>query len=290
MKKVFILLFTLLLSANLFAGERKICHGAGYFFTDRCCIVTQNDVNVRSGPGTNYSKLYKVNAGDYVHVLDECEEEMFADGAYAHWYKINFEGQEGYMCGRWLSALYGQYPERAEGEEYIVYEYIYSRPEPYNPDWDWENIEILSDRVMHIKDRKITYLDKISFLPNKGDLFVPPEIEIVENSGLQGKKAVVIFNQYVKYGAGWFRKFEIYTLGKNSLSYLLNENSSWEGEYKYIKVVFPDITYDARMDEWIERESPYDSDIIIEKTTGNSYTDKEEVTKIFRPGQDPDEL
>lgn len=67
------------------------------------CIVTEEVINVRSGPGTNYEKLFQVKAGDIVEVISKCDEKMYADDAYANWYKIKKDGQTGFMCGRWFS-------------------------------------------------------------------------------------------------------------------------------------------------------------------------------------------
>ena len=50
--------------------------------------VSDSDVRVRSGPGTNHSVLTHANRGDVVVIIERTNSE---------WYKINFHGTEGYM-------------------------------------------------------------------------------------------------------------------------------------------------------------------------------------------------
>jgi len=55
-------------------------------------FVTTTALNVRRGPGTEYKKMGCVPKGT---VLDTIE---YKDG----WYKINFKGNEGYVCGDYV--------------------------------------------------------------------------------------------------------------------------------------------------------------------------------------------
>ncbi|MCL2126260.1 MAG: SH3 domain-containing protein [Oscillospiraceae bacterium] len=55
--------------------------------------VNTTNLNLRSGPGTSYSVLTKLNTGDIVVVL-ECTN--------SEWYKINFHGTIGYVAAAYL--------------------------------------------------------------------------------------------------------------------------------------------------------------------------------------------
>lgn len=280
MKKSILILLTSLFSISLFAGEVKLCHYGGYLLKKNC-IVTEEEINVRSGPGTNYSKLFKVHAGDRVYVMEECSEEMFADGAYAKWYKIDCENGTGYMCGRWLSSIYDQYPQRGEGSEFIAYEYIYSRPEPYDPDWGWEEHKFVSDKLMYITKGKVKKLDQYFGPEHHGPLKCPDEIQIIEDAFEKENTPLVLIRSFNKWGSGWLHPFAFYKLENGSLSYVYEGESNWEGEYTYITIAFPNKTYDSRTGEWETKKSPYkyETSIIIE--TGDSYNSGNEKTEVY---------
>ncbi|MEZ7892157.1 MAG: SH3 domain-containing protein [Candidatus Wallbacteria bacterium] len=50
-------------------------------------------LNVRSGPGTNYDVIGKLYNGNNVDILEES----------GGWYKINYNGQTGWICGKYVS-------------------------------------------------------------------------------------------------------------------------------------------------------------------------------------------
>lgn len=280
MKKILSILLTLFISVSLFAGEKKICHNGGYL-KGKYCLVTEDEINVRSGPGTSYSKVYKVHAGDIVLVKEKCKEEMFADGAYANWYEISCDKGTGYMCGRWLSSLYAENP--LDNQEYIAYETIYSRPEPFDPDWGWEEEEIVSDKIIHIKDGKIDAIKGITFIPSPENPVssYPNKIEIVDNTGLKGNPPIVVFSTDMKYGAGWFRSFRMYTLENGRLNKFFEGDSYWEGDYKYTSLVFPNKTYEGKTGTWIEKKSTYKYKIAVIKETGSTYNPGNEETVVL---------
>jgi len=50
-------------------------------------------LNVRSGPGTNYDVIGKLYNGNNVDILEES----------GGWYKINYNGQEAWVCGKYVA-------------------------------------------------------------------------------------------------------------------------------------------------------------------------------------------
>lgn len=68
-------------------------------------VSTSNSLNVRSGPGTNYSSLGKLNKGDKVDIISQ-ENSV--------WYKINYNGKIAYV-----SATYIEVQKNVE-PDYIV--------------------------------------------------------------------------------------------------------------------------------------------------------------------------
>ena len=67
--------------------------------------VIDNRVNVRSAPNISGEKLFQLNAGDKVRILEwnEDGEWLWAEGYYAPWYKISCAKGTGYICGRYVS-------------------------------------------------------------------------------------------------------------------------------------------------------------------------------------------
>ncbi len=74
-------------------GEEGPDEGAGDLFDSVYVTVTDSNVNLRSGPGTDYDVVGSVNAGD------ELEVEFFLN----HWIKVRTqEGAEAFIAG-WLT-------------------------------------------------------------------------------------------------------------------------------------------------------------------------------------------
>ena len=61
-----------------------------------------SDVFVRSGIGTTYEPLGVVKAGDHITVLDKSNTD---------WYKVEFEGKEGFISSKYLVIKEGSIPE-----------------------------------------------------------------------------------------------------------------------------------------------------------------------------------
>lgn len=84
-----------------------------------------SDVNVRSGPGTDYDKIGTVREKETVVVTG-----VSADG----WYRIEYEGTEGFIYGRYVTVVEtpGEEEEPLDSEE---------MPEPAEPGTDEEEAE-----------------------------------------------------------------------------------------------------------------------------------------------------
>lgn len=58
-------------------------------------------LNVRQGPSTQYSKLFVLDSGTHVEIL---EKGHFTSNR-QEWFRVRFEGQEGYVNSRYLKVL-----------------------------------------------------------------------------------------------------------------------------------------------------------------------------------------
>lgn len=66
--------------------------------------LTGNAVSLRSGPGTNYTKLASLSIGstyDLVSTNKYANEQGCSDG----WYKIYYSSQQGYVCATYVSVI-----------------------------------------------------------------------------------------------------------------------------------------------------------------------------------------
>ena len=70
--------------------------------------VIFSDTNfIRSGPGTNYTKLGLENVGSVYNLLSTSivADEMKNGSCDAGWYQINYDGQTGYVCSEYVNAV-----------------------------------------------------------------------------------------------------------------------------------------------------------------------------------------
>jgi len=67
--------------------------------------VIDNKVNVRSTPSLSGEKLFQLNAGDAVRIIEWSKdwEWLLEESYYAPWYKISCAQGTGYICGRYIS-------------------------------------------------------------------------------------------------------------------------------------------------------------------------------------------
>jgi len=111
MKKVIassVLATSVLLPLNLLASEAPSVYAASNSsvvledfqqLIGNKALVTANNVNVRSGSGTEFDKITQVNAGQSVSVL---ANEKNSKGE--NWYKVSFNSTEGWILSDYLNA------------------------------------------------------------------------------------------------------------------------------------------------------------------------------------------
>lgn len=88
-KKAVILILALSILASVFAigsSAASLAYGAG--------TVSATSLNIRSGPGTEYSRVTVVSKGTVLVILEKSTEK---------WYKINYNGNVGYACSDYLT-------------------------------------------------------------------------------------------------------------------------------------------------------------------------------------------
>ena len=128
MKKVIassVLATSVLLPLNLLASEAPSVYAASNSsviledfqqLIGNKAIVTANNVNVRSGSGTEFDKITQVNAGQSVSVLSN---EKNSKGE--NWYKVSFNSTEGWIHSDYLKAATTAVKASASnsGESYV---------------------------------------------------------------------------------------------------------------------------------------------------------------------------
>ena len=86
------------------------CMSLYFFCLDRVAAATYqakltgNSVSLRSGPGTNYSKLASLALGSTYPLLDTnkyTDEQGCSEG----WYKIGYSSSSGYVCSRYIQVI-----------------------------------------------------------------------------------------------------------------------------------------------------------------------------------------
>lgn len=90
-----------------------------YAYTERSATINASNLNVRSGPGTNYSVVTKLSQGAAVTVIGE---KKASDGAL--WYQIRFSGSGGASASGYVLHTYVKFPvtyqTNAEFESYLT--------------------------------------------------------------------------------------------------------------------------------------------------------------------------
>lgn len=100
MKKVSVLLGFLFVSAVVFSQEYV---AVDYYKGEH--YVLEDKINVRSEPTLSGSKMFQLNTGDKVKIIeyDNKWEWISVEGVYSPWYKISCSSGEGYICARYVS-------------------------------------------------------------------------------------------------------------------------------------------------------------------------------------------
>ncbi|MEM6316481.1 MAG: SH3 domain-containing protein [Bacteroidota bacterium] len=65
-------------------------------------VVRGTNINVRSGAGTNHPQLFQLNTGDSCRIKFNMREENIMGYGINAWYKIDYQGQEGFVFGAFL--------------------------------------------------------------------------------------------------------------------------------------------------------------------------------------------
>ena len=121
-----VLLLALILAVNACLGYFP--NMSSYAYTARSATVKATSLNVRSGPGTGYSVVAKLNSGASVTVIDE---KNASDGGL--WYQIRFQSGGTEKTGYALST-YIKFPAAYTGSaDFEAYLTSQGFPESYKP-------------------------------------------------------------------------------------------------------------------------------------------------------------
>lgn len=246
----------------------------GFAYKDTRCIVTGNAVNVRSGAGSGYAKLFQLNAGDVVSVMEKCDAPpLLADGALSYWYKITCGKGTGFMCGRWLTSKYAAGDINADGKiDYITYQAFYRIP--YGAE-DFDEYIFTNDTFLLIQGGTVSELKGLSFIPKeKGHPYRPRDIAVIADLELPIKNPVILFSNFFGYGSGRSCICDFYFFNEdNTFSPIISAGSVWEGYYyKKTKLIFPNKAYDVYNQKWSDSEKGR-KDIIIKITKDGKEND-----------------
>lgn len=282
-RNLFLIILTVTFSF-LYAGEAQsqLHHCKVY----KDAVITENKVNVRSSPGMSGNKIFQVNAGDVVEVLEICKEEFFADGAYAPWVKISCDYGTGYICSRWMSSNYVLLETGpCSDAEYLVYEYFYEIPENFNPDWD--ELKVVKDDFVYIAKSNVKIFDTVTLIPeNENQMFMYPDtmLDITDRSiystGLKEDHVILIRSRF-KYGAGSCSNVMFLAFTDGKLKKIISESAfSESGCYRKPYINFPKICYNVFDGEWVTQISPKKYDPIVVYIQKMNYVDGEQVPSV----------
>ena len=247
MKKKLLILFMLFSIANVYA--QKVYHD-GMLARNQKCLIIDNNINVRSSPSTSAKKLYKVDAGDEVTILERCTEEMFVEGAWANWYKITCWQGEGYILGRWMTSIYKdcdlQYGYAKN--DYIACQFFFRE----NGNYGFDSGEYIGEDIFFIRQKKVTKLEGISLIKNKTYSIPCTEILIEQETGLKTKEPAVMFIRNFGYGAGDVIECNVCILSDEKiLTEICSVSAFWEvPAFKNYEVIFPDVSFDVYNKKW----------------------------------------
>ncbi len=288
MKKIFVLFTTLLVAAvaSLYAGEKSdVFHGGG-ISKGVCAIVTENNVNVRSKPSMNGRKLFQLNAGDIVTIMEVCEEKMYVDGAWANWVVLDRPGEPCYVLSRWLTSYFLDLQEKVpKSIDFLAYEFFYVIPPDYDPEWDL--LTITDDSLIRITERKVSRYSYPSFVPeNSNCMYVPPEMSLapeLSNSDDSDDRLVILFRQAYKYGAGSSANVGFYFLDKDyGFSEHVSQHATMEGGYyRKVFINFESNCYDVLNDKWVPHTSSKATGRNVIVTVENMEYDYETGKKVI---------
>lgn len=269
MKKVITVVLTLILAISAYAGAPAgaLYHDGG-LQVNTAALITDNRINIRTEPATSGKVLGQLNAGDIVTVLAIYDEQMEAEGAYAHWVKIQSEYITGYICGRWMTSYFFETKKGTDKSEYLAYEFFYKLPEDYDPALD--SYDIVKDNIIHITASNIYIINDITFVPTDGSSFVPPEMSVVEGTGLSEDPVLLFRAAYRDDGSIHAAVTFCAWNGDSSLKKIVSADGFDEVLYYRKPVIhFPSKYYDVVNDAWLR---PTEGTRFVVKVEERTYT------------------
>jgi hypothetical protein len=219
-------------------------HGS-YSRSDATQIVTDNGINVRSGPGTGYERLFQLNAGDHVLVLEKCDATLKAEGAVAHWYKIECWMGRGYICGRWLSSKWREGDLDGDGrKEYLAAQFFNDIPPDYEGDWpEDDGYSWWCGDCLYIDGGAVSVHREVRVGKESPDEILRLEgFEVVENAGFSPPVSLLLVTRSATYGSGSCHEFQLYFFRRASGTFekITQFSSSREGDdMDYATVYLP---------------------------------------------------
>jgi len=216
-----------------------------YTMDDATQIVIDNRINVRSGPGTEYGQLFRLNAGDKVVVLEKSEATLKAEGAVAHWYKIECWMGTGYMCARWLSSAWAEGDLDGDGmDEHLAVQFFNDVPPDYEGDWpEDDGYSWWCGDCLYIDDGAVSVHREVRVDKESPDEILGLEgLAFVENAGFSPPVPLLLVTRSATYGSGSYQEFQLYFFRRATRTFekITQFSSSWEGEdMDYATVYLP---------------------------------------------------
>jgi len=194
-------------------NDLKDSRYGSYTKNDATQIVTDNKINVRTGPGTSYEKTFQLNAGDKVVVLEENKATLKAEGAVAHWYKIECDKGIGYLCARWLSNNWQQGDIDGDGkDEYLAVQFFNDIPPDYEGDWpEDDGYSYWVGNCLYINDGEISVHKEIRVSKESdNEILGFSGFDILDNAGFIPAVSLIAVMRSARYGSGSSQEVQLY--------------------------------------------------------------------------------
>ncbi len=88
--RTIIICFQVILLFSYCSPEKKVFH------------IPKGVINVRSGPGTNHGKVFKLNTGDIITEISRKTEKVKVGKWQGYWVNIEFNGQKGWVLSEFI--------------------------------------------------------------------------------------------------------------------------------------------------------------------------------------------
>ena len=191
--------------------------------------VIDDKVNVRSAPSLSGEKLFQLNAGDKVEILewDKDWDWLLAEGYYAPWYKISCIKGIGYICGRYLSCkeTVGDLDNDGEDEIFACLCISERKGEAIS---DHPSFYTVNEHHVLIKKSHIIHIDLKKFY--KVPISEDTSYSIVECEDLAPKITFLVarsgFGDSSVGGDGW-SKARYFYFSNDTLKYFTTLTNSW---------------------------------------------------------------